>query len=189
MTNSPGATEPADPLSATLSWDVETADVPANGAEFRKSATAAEREALAKSLNLLSCENCTATYRIRRLAGDRYGLRGTLSAEVVQACVITLAPVYDTATATFSVEFRPADEAAAEGGTVDLDDETDIEPIDGHRLAVGRVVFEELAAALNPYPRRPGAEYSPPAEDASVAKNNPFAALAKLKAANNNSGS
>jgi hypothetical protein len=184
-------TEPlvfAEPITP-LAWDIEIASVPANGSEIRKTASAAEREALASALAILACESCTATYRVRRMAGDRYGVRGTLTAEVVQACVITLAPVHDAVTAPFNVEFRPAEEAAAAGGVVDIEDDTDIEPIIEHRLAVGRIIFEELAAALNPYPRRPGAEYTPPVEDASIAKVSPFAVLAKLKAANTNSGS
>jgi uncharacterized metal-binding protein YceD (DUF177 family) len=172
-----------------LAWDVEIASVPATSSEIRKTASAAEREALASALGILACESCSASYRVRRLAGDSYGVRGTLTAEVVQACVITLAPVHDAITATFNVEFRPAEEAAAAGGAVDLDDDTDIEPIIEHRLDVGRIIFEELAAALNPYPRRPGAEYTPPVEDASTAKVSPFAVLAKLKAANTNTGS
>jgi uncharacterized metal-binding protein YceD (DUF177 family) len=185
MTAPPNIVEPISPLL----WDVEIVTVPANGSEVRKTASPAEREALAAALAILGCESCTATYRVRRLAGDSYGVRGTLTAEVVQACVITLAPVHDAITATFNVEFRPADEAAAAGGAVDLDDDTDIEPIVENRLAVGRVIFEELAAALNPYPRRPGAEYTPPVEDASTGKVSPFAVLAKLKAANTNTGS
>ncbi len=178
------AAAPANPLA----WDMQIVDVPANGSEIRKTASPAECEALAAALGILACESCVASYRVRRLAGDCYSVRGTLNAEVIQACVITLAPVHDAVTATFTVEFRPAEEAAAAGGVVDLDDDTDIEPIDEHRLAIGRIIFEELAAALNPYPRRPGAEYTPPAEDASTAKVSPFAVLAKLKAANTNSG-
>jgi uncharacterized metal-binding protein YceD (DUF177 family) len=184
MTDPFGSTSPTNPLF----WEVEIVNVPANGSEIRKTANLAEREALATALAILACESCTTTYRVRRLAGDSYGVRGTLRAEVIQACVITLAPVHDALTATFNVEFRPPEEAAAAGGAVDLDDDTDIEPIIDHRLAVGRVIFEELAAALNPYPRRPGAEYTPPVEDASTAKVSPFAVLAKLKGANKNTG-
>jgi uncharacterized metal-binding protein YceD (DUF177 family) len=171
-------------LEAPLAWNFETGDVPANGLEIRKTATDAERAAVAEALGLLSCDTLEATYRVRRLAGDRYGLKGTLKADVVQACVITLAPVLETVSAPFHVEFRPPEEAAAAGGVVDLEDDTDIEAIEGGSLAVGRVVFEELAAALNPYPRRPGAEYAPPqsaGEGAAAARNNPFAVLAKLK--------
>jgi uncharacterized metal-binding protein YceD (DUF177 family) len=182
MSDTPTATERASPFA----WDVEISDVPASSPEIRRVATAAERLALASALEILSCESCTATYRVRRLAGDRYGLRGSLNAEIVQACVITLAPVHDMVATTFNVEFWPAEQLAAEGGAVDLEDETDIEPIDGHRLTIGRVIYEELAAALNPYPRRPGAEFTP-ATDLAGMKPSPFAALATLKAANKNS--
>ncbi len=182
MTTGPTPPEPTAP-PVPLQWDMETATVPANGIEIIKSATEPERQAVATQLNLVSCDALTATYRVRRLAGDRYGVRGKLTADVVQACVVSLAPVLETLSATFSVEFRPAEEVAALGGVIDLDDEIDIEPIEAHRMAVGRVVFEELAAAINPYPRRPGAEFTPSEVDtaASAAAVNPFAILAKLK--------
>ena len=167
-----------------LPWDMNIADVPANGLELTKTATAAECAALAKALNILSCDSLTAKYRVRRLAGDGYGVRGKLTADMVQACIITLAPVLETVSIPFAVEFQPAETAAAAAeGAVDLDDDTEIEPIHDKTLEIARVVFEELAAALNPYPRRPGAEYATPATltDAGAdAKVNPFAVLAKL---------
>ena len=70
-----------------------------------------------------------------------------------------------------------------DGGAVDLDEDVEVEPVDGKWLAVGRIVFEELAAGLNPYPRRPGAEFTPATDAAEPAKENPFAVLAKLKKA------
>jgi uncharacterized metal-binding protein YceD (DUF177 family) len=179
---------PANTLAAAakpLLWDMNVADVPANGIELTKIATAAECVALAKALDILSVDSLSAKYRVRRLAGDGYGLRGKLTADVVQACIITLAPVLDTISIPFAVEFQPAEAAAAAAeGAVDLDDDTEIEPIHDKTLEIGRVVFEELTAALNPYPRRPGAEYATPAgapgADAG-GKVNPFAVLAKLK--------
>jgi uncharacterized metal-binding protein YceD (DUF177 family) len=170
-----------------LQWDVDNTDVPANGMEVTKIATETERAALAQALRILSCDLLTAKYRVRRLAGDAYGVRGKFTADVVQACIVTLAPVLETVSVAFAVEFHPSDTAkTAAEGAVDLDDEVEIEPFDGKTLAIGRVIFEELVAALNPYPRRPGAEYAAPAtaeRAAADAKANPFAVLAKLKLA------
>ncbi len=185
-------TKPAvtqDPTAAQpgLQWDIDNTDVPANGKEVTKVATEAERAALAQALRILSCDQLEAKYRVRRLAGDAYGVRGKFTADVVQACVITLAPVFETLSVPFAVEFHPLDAAkAAAEGAVDLDDDVEIEAFDGKTLAISRVIFEELTAALNPYPRRPGAEYAAPATAGSTtadAKANPFAALAKLKMA------
>ena len=159
-------------------------EVHAGGLDIKRTATADERAALAKALNVLECELLQVNYRLKRAPAEGYRLAGKVHAELVQACVVTLAPVHETLKLDIAVDFRPADElAAAEGGAVDLDEETEVEPIDGKWLAVGRVIFEEMAAGLNLYPRRAGAEFTPveDALDAADAKENPFAVLAKLK--------
>ena len=181
--NSPPASDPG--RSQPLDWGHATDEVHAGGLDIKRAATAADRAALAQALNILDCELLELSYRLKRAPADGYRLKGKLKAEVVQACVVTLAPVHDTVRIDLDVEFRPAEEVAAvDGGAVDLDDETEIEPIDGKWLAVGRIVFEELAAGLNPYPRRPGAEFSPQDDGQATVdtgKPNPFAVLAKLK--------
>lgn len=184
----PNTISPDDDATALqpLIWDHETEQVPASGLGVKRAATDAERAALATALGILSCDALQVSYRLSRAPDEGYRLKGKLTADVVQACVVTLAAVHDTVSADFVVEFRPEEEVRrAEGGAVDLEEDTEIEPIDGTVMAVGRVVFEELAAALNPYPRRPGAEFAAPAVDPkeaeAIAKEHPFAVLAKLK--------
>jgi len=174
------ATEPP------LKWTYETDQIPSGGLTVKRDATAGELAALAAALDIIGCEKFHASYRVTRAADDGYRLKGKLIADVVQACVVTLAPVLETVSADFAAEFRPATELAGKsGGNVELDDESEMEPIEGNMIDVGRVIYEELAAGLNPYPRRPGAEFSPvvdKADDGRQAKANPFAVLAKLKA-------
>ena len=70
-------------------------------------------------------------------------------------------------------------------GEIDIDDEPEIEPIVAGQIEVGRVVFECLAGAIDPFPRKPMRRSSvwPPAPpDASDGKpESPFAVLAKIK--------
>ncbi len=72
-----------------------------------------------------------------------------------------------------------------EGGAVDLDDEPEPEPIVGGQLAVGRIVFECLAAALDPFPRAAGATLdrheAAPQSAGAGAPSSPFAVLAKIR--------
>jgi len=151
----------------------------------KREATETERTAVAKALGVLGCEKLQANFRVTRAADDGYRLKGKLIADVVQACVVTLAPVLETVTADFAADFRPATELAGlTGGNVDLESESELEPIEGNILNAGRIVYEELAAGLNPYPRRPGAEFvaaGDATENPEPAKENPFAVLAKLK--------
>ena len=182
MTDVP--TTGAPDASKALSWGHNTDEVHAGGLDIKRTATEAERIVLAKSLGILSCETLQVSYRLKRAPADGYSLKGKVLAEVAQACIVTLAPVHETVKLDIAVEFRSAEEvAAADGGAVDLDEVTEIEPIDGKWLAVGRVIFEELAAGLNPYPRRAGAEFTPIVGSGGKAdvEVNPFAVLAKLK--------
>ena len=182
MSNPIGTSDPSGP-SVPLDWGHETDEVHAGGLDIKRVATDAERSVLAMALDILDCERLEISYRLTRAPAEGYRLKGKVMAEVNQACVVTLAPVHDTLKLDLAAEFRPAEEvAAADGGAVDLDEQTEIEPIEGKWLAVGRIVFEELAAGLNPYPRRPGAEFQPLVDPKdAAAKESPFAVLAKLK--------
>ena len=170
-----------------LDWGHDISDISAGGLDVKRAATAAERVALAAALQILACETVQVSYRVTRAPAEGYRLKGKLNADVSQACVVTLAPVHETVTAAFDVDFRPEDEVRGmDGGAVDLDEDVEVEPVEGKWLAVGRIVFEELATGLNPYPRRPGAEFTPLADAAEPLKENPFAVLAKLKTAPKN---
>ena len=74
---------------------------------------------------------------------------------------------------------------APESGEVAMDEEPEREPIVAGQLAVGRVGFESLAAALDPFPRKPGAvlDWQPAASQDALrtSPQSPFAVLANLK--------
>ena len=58
----------------------------------------------------------------------------------------------------------------------------EFEPIEHGRIDVGRIVYETLSAAVDPYPRKAGAEFA--ADEVGgplVGDYGPFAALKKLK--------
>ena len=61
------------------------------------------------------------------------------------------------------------------------------EPLIGGEVDLGAIVTEFLMLGIDPYPRKEGAEFEPPArhEDASE---HPFAALAALKKAKSDKG-
>lgn len=172
-------------MSELLAWHYKVDDVGAAGLAEVRVATPDERKALAAALDILSVEKLTADLRISGLAGGRYRLHGHLTAEVVQACVVSLEPVQGTVDEDIDVEFWPADDIGplAEGEHSVLEGEVP-EPIEFGRINAGRVVYEVLAAGLDPYPRAPDADF----KDVAVgpggqqgARISPFEALAKLK--------
>lgn len=166
---------------ATLDWSEAVAEIPDRGLERQRIATAEERAALAAALGALSCERLEVRYRVVPRAGGRYVLDGRLETALTRECVVSLDPLPETVTAPLSVDFEPEGSAGAEpGGTVDPFSETEIEPIEGGRLPIGRIVEEEIASRLDPYPRHPDArleQHEAGGEDAGGA----FAGLADLK--------
>ena len=85
-------------------------------------------------------------------------LDGMIHAQVVQTCVVSLQPVPATISEGIAMNFaEDADEEAAEVEiTYDLDDSS--EPIVNGRIDLGEAVAQQLALALDSYPRAPGAE-------------------------------
>jgi uncharacterized metal-binding protein YceD (DUF177 family) len=104
---------------------------------------------------LLHLTALTGTGLVRPAAGGRWTLEGRISAEVVQACVVSLEPVHSTVADSFEIAFAPMDED--ETAEIDLTADPDTEPLpsDG-KLDVGEIVAQQLSLALDPFPRAPG---------------------------------
>lgn len=121
-------------------------------------ADAVERTRLAERFGLLALDRLTAILRLKR---DRAGLirvTGRFEAEAVQACVVTLAPVRARLSESFAVAFGPASAKLGEAVIVDLEEEDPAEELIDGRIDLGEVVAQQLAVALDPYPRAPSAE-------------------------------
>ena len=177
MTDTPDVGLPLD-----AAWNEPVRNIPEAGLERTRGLSAAETEALVRELDLLSIPAFEASYRIRPSVQGRYLLKGRLRAVVEQTCVVSLKPFRSTIEEELDVAFWPsAALAAPEGGAIDIEDEEEPEPIEDGVLPVARVVFETLAAGVDPFPRAPDAklDWTPPAD--ADAKVSPFAALAKLK--------
>jgi len=172
-------------MSEELSWEHAVRDIPEAGLTVERSATQEEREAVARSLDLIACTSLTAHYAIAPRTGGHFGLTGKLNARVEQACVVTLEPLTNDIAESFTVDYWPeTDLPARSGGVIDMHDEPDLEPIVAGRIGVGRVVFECLAGAIDLFPRKPGValESQPSSPEGAAGKPaSPFAALAKIK--------
>jgi len=160
-------------------------DVPAAGLNYVLTADDYVRSAFAKRFDLLALNELTANVEI--LPWRKFGLRveGSFRADVVQACVVSLGPVPAVLNETFSLRFRPVEppkEGEREISVNPLDDE-DLEPLLEEGFDVAEVIAEQLALALEPYPRVPGAELEADAglSDVVEKKPNPFEVLKNLK--------
>lgn len=153
-------------------------DVPrevAGEAAANIAATQEERAALALRFSLLSLGRLESEVRLARLTGGFVRLTATLSAELMQECVITLEPVPTHLEERFSLLYGPVGEARE----IVLEGEAEtVEPLIGNRIDIGEAVAQQLSLALEPFPHAPGAEEmlaAPPGEEA--ARELPFAAL------------
>jgi hypothetical protein len=166
-----------------LAWEHAVQDIPEAGLAVERSATAEERNEIARALDLLGCRSLTARYALTPRGAGHVQLSGSLWAEVEQTCVVTLEPLVNDVAADFNVDYWPeTDMPEPSSGPVDMSDEPDLEPIVAGRIEVGRVVFQSLAGAIDLFPRKPGVTFeAPEPEGDGPNPDSPFAALAKIK--------
>jgi uncharacterized metal-binding protein YceD (DUF177 family) len=169
-----------------LTWDHSVLDIPESGLSAERRATPEELDEIASALELIVCTSLTAAYTIMPTGGGRYRLTGRLHASLQQACVVTLEPVAEEIDEAYDVAFWPEpDVPEPASGEIELDDEPEVEPIVAGQIKVGRVVFECLAGAINPFPRKDDAALervaASPRGRPDDKSENPFAVLAKIK--------
>jgi uncharacterized metal-binding protein YceD (DUF177 family) len=146
-----------------------------------------ERLAIMRLLDLRDLSNARLDYRLRQTSGKRVHLIGRLRADVVQTCVVTLEPVPAQIDIPVDVEFWPPEKIDALQRRAEDPSQAAVidwpEPIDGDAIDLGPLVYETLATALDPYPKKTGArfQWSDAKDPAEMPKNNPFAVLKGLK--------
>ena len=150
------------------------ARVSAAGIGMTVTADAAECAALAERFKLPAIGALRCRFQLRPAMGDSYEAEGELAARVTQLCVVTLDPFETEISESFRIRFVPE---GAETEDEDPDAIDEIPYADG-TLDLGEAAAEQLALALDPYPRKPGAALDLP-EDADQA--HPFAGLARLR--------
>lgn len=144
--------------------------VGAKGLDFTVEANAAECAALALRMLLPGVLALRCTFRLTRLTASCVLAEGHLLANVVQTCVVSLDDFTAEIDERFRVRFVPAGQE-----NDDPDPETDDEiGYTAGVLDLGEAAAEQLALALDPYPRAPGAELPEIEPDADE---HPFAAL------------
>ena len=149
--------------------------------------TEAENAAIKGLLELIELEDLSFGYRLRSGYGGRVHLSGRLKADTVQTCVVSLEPIPAAIDMPLDVEFWPAaliedlgkkPEDPSQAGVEDWP-----EPITAGTIDLGPIVYETLATALDPYPKKTGAsfQWSQAELGAEAPESGPFAALKQLK--------
>jgi hypothetical protein len=159
--------------------------LPAGGTAFDLEASPAERAALARRFDLAGLDLLVARGRVEPAPGGLIEVRGRLRADLSQRCVVTLEPVPAAVDTEFRRLFtREAPPPVAAGGVeIEIDPDVDVpEPLGEDGLDLGEVAAEEMAVALDPYPRAPDADavLAEVAARAAEEDRGPFAVLAPL---------
>jgi uncharacterized metal-binding protein YceD (DUF177 family) len=155
--------------------------------EAEVTADLSERTALAAAYDLLDVTGLSATATI---SADANGIdvSGRVTADIAQACVVSLVPVEQHIDEPFFVRFvrpgspelppagRPHEEVVVDPGAPDPP-----EVLTGPFLDLGPVVEEAFVLAIEPYPRAPGAVLADEAVDQNDSADSPFAVLGALK--------
>lgn len=148
--------------------------VPLGGVTVTVKAAAAERAALAVRLAVPAIESLVCVFQLRPGPGGAVDATGLLTALVTQVCIVSLDEFATDVTEHFTLRFVPA---GYESDDIDPDSVDEI-PVAAGLLDLGEAAAEQIALALDPYPRKPGAELDAGSEDLSA---NPFATLARLR--------
>ncbi len=136
----------------------------------------AAKTRIIKALDLASLTTFEADLKV---APARVGwtLSGRVKAKLEQTCGITLEPLPVEIDERFSVDLVEAVEPEPDEIEVTLEDDAP-DVIEDGRIDLGQYAVEQLALTLDPFPRKPGAEFVQPEEPAEIS---PFAVLKAFK--------
>ncbi len=159
---------------------VATDRISSAGMKMELEADRDERSAIAGRLVVPEVRAFSARFALSRpLAGSTARREGEIVADawlravLLRECVVTLDLFEEIVEQPFRVRFVPA-------GTESDDDDPEADDeigYDGAAIDLGEAAVEQLALVMDPYPRRPGAELPPEANDALEG---PFAGLRGL---------
>ncbi|MCP5433470.1 MAG: DUF177 domain-containing protein [Alphaproteobacteria bacterium] len=160
-----------------LSLPVRVAEVPARGLRRRWPLEPAELTALAAYLGIEGAARLEADFLLTRRGGDGLHLALGYEGVFVRRCVVSLEE-FESPVAGRAERLFVAGAPSAPSADIDPEAELEAEPLDGGLVDLGAVLCEELALALDPYPRKPGARLEAAPEDGAEG---PFAVLKELK--------
>ena len=149
----------SDPVTPEFSRPLAVSAVGADGRTVEVEAGLAERALLASRFGLPAIESLRCRFVLRPLRGGAVSADGVLEARVRQVCVVTDEPFESAVSETFLLHFVP-EPALSEDIDVDAPDQI---PIVGSHIDLGEAAAEQLALALDPYPRWPDLREAPDA--------------------------
>lgn len=142
----------------------------------------AARRAIARHLGLVAVDRLTADLTVRPWL-DGAEIEGSFAADVTQTCGVTGEAFPAAVDGRIDLRVLPAGSPNAPQDTaeeIDLDPDAEDPPdvLESDAIDLGAYVTEHLALELDPFPRKPGAVFEPPAD---TGETSPFAVLRMLR--------
>jgi len=173
-----------------FSLNLAVDDVQAEERTYKLIASQAELSVLADRFNLVKLIEFSAYVSVSYEPKTKaIWIRGDVSADLIQQCVVTLGEVPEKIAESFELMLVSPEEAERfDEDELYLDPETpDYDAFEGDFLPLGEIVAQTLSVLMDPYPKQTGAEIElQPRQGISVneeveEKPNPFAVLSKLR--------
>lgn len=149
--------------ASPVSFPVHVARLPKNGMPVALEADAKQRAALAETHGLLAVGNWRADLLVQSWKRNGVQVSGSVRAEIVQECIVTLDPLAALIDESVEGLFLPEDSKLGrlgfgEGGEImlDADGPDSPETFSGETIDVGALAEEFFGLAIDPYPRKPG---------------------------------
>ncbi len=163
-------------MTGELRRPVAADAVPPAGPDVVVEATAAECAALAARMRIPAVHSLRCRFHLTPGLAGVIAARGQLDAEVVRTCVVTSEEFTSSVGEDFEILFVVAGTEAEE-----IDPEAvDEIPYEGGVIDLGEAAAEQLALALDPYPRAPDAAL-PDLGDVQDSAAHPFERLSRLR--------
>jgi len=163
-----GITVKTDPVETDIGPEtpefsrlVSIEDLRSGEIERRIGADDAECAALAERFGVTALRNFSALFvTIRKGRSSLVRLKGHLTAEVEQTCIVTLEPVVERVDEAFDLRFtlNPDKKTGSSDVVFDPEAEDPPEAAGPNGIDAGEAVAQQLSIAINPYPRAPGAD-------------------------------
>ncbi|MDP9128242.1 MAG: DUF177 domain-containing protein [Pseudomonadota bacterium] len=160
---------------------VQVEKIPATGIVKKLEANPEERKLLARRFDILDLPKLVAELTVMPArAGQALSVKGHMTADVVQKCVVTLDPLPGHIERDIEMFYENVEPQAGELAPIEPN-ELEVEPLTDGFVDLGELLAQNLGIALDPYPRKAGVAV--PEVFAGEASNpsNPMAKLIELK--------
>jgi len=145
-----------------------------------------EKASLAERCDILAVDSLVLRLTLNSSKGSELvKINGKLEATIQQACSVTLAPVKETISETYTEVHTTSEAALTPDEEIDGTEDQPIELIENEKLDIKELVAQWIVLSMDPFPRSPDVPFFEhievkPGED-GVKTHNPFSILEKLK--------